>query len=129
MGLTYNCICQNGTAPDVTAYTYTLPYYICQATFGQCINNHPNDAQGQQTCTDNEKCGTLNATAASTSSSSSSASESTATSTASTSGSNSGSSSAAAGSPSNTGAAVATNQQLATGAMAAVLLAAFKLVL
>jgi hypothetical protein len=59
---TYSCICSNGTEPDCTAYMDTLPFYICQATFAQCINAHPNDAAGQATCTSNEKCAALNAT-------------------------------------------------------------------
>jgi hypothetical protein len=115
--------------PDVTAYQQTLPFYICQATYEQCINNHPNDAEGQATCKNNEKCGTLNATAAnSASSSSSSAAASTSasqTSAAASSGTGSASASAASASHSS----IANNQQLATGAFAAILVAAFKLFL
>jgi hypothetical protein len=115
--------------PDVTAYQQTLPFYICQATYQQCINNHPNDAEGQATCKSNEKCGTLNATAAnSASSSSSSAAASTSasqTSAAASSGTGSASASAASASHSS----IANNQQLATGAFAAILVAAFKLFL
>jgi hypothetical protein len=112
----------------VTAYQQTLPFYICEATFEQCINNHPNDAEGQATCTSNEKCGTLNATAANSASSSSAAASSTSasqTSVATSSGTGSASASAASASHSST----ASNQQLATGAFAAILVAAFKLFL
>jgi hypothetical protein len=124
--------------PDCTAFTQTLPFFICQETYSQCIDAHPNDAQGQQTCTDNMQCGTRNATAeaiaqtsaaaaSSASSTSTSASSSTA---ASTGGSASSSSAAATGaSASPTGAAVALSQQVATGACAAVLMAAFKLLI
>jgi hypothetical protein len=118
--------------PDVTAYQQTLPFYICQATFEQCINNHPNDAEGQATCTSNEKCGTLNATAANSGSSGSGSSSSAAasisasqTSAAASSGTGSASASAASASHSS----IANNQELATGAFAAVLVAAFKLFL
>merc|ERR1711939_438884 len=60
---TYSCVCANGTVPDCTAFTQTLPYFICQETYIQCINNNPNDAQAQSVCADNEQCGTRNATA------------------------------------------------------------------
>ena len=56
--LMYQCVCPNGTTPDCSAYTNTIPFFECQETFIQCIAAHPNDAQGQATCTDNEKCGT-----------------------------------------------------------------------
>merc|ERR1712230_103661 len=59
----YICVCANGTVPDCTAFTQTLPYFICQETYIQCINNNPNDAQAQSVCADNEQCGTRNATA------------------------------------------------------------------
>ncbi|ETI28828.1 hypothetical protein G647_01280 [Cladophialophora carrionii CBS 160.54] len=136
---TYTCICANGTVPDCTAFTQTLPFFICQETYSQCIDAHPDDAQGQQTCTENMQCGTRNATAeaiaqtsAAEASSASSTSTSAASSTAaSTGGSASGSASASASetgagaTPSN--AAVPISQQAATGAFAAVLMAAFKL--
>ncbi|KAJ9602332.1 hypothetical protein H2200_013187 [Cladophialophora chaetospira] len=135
---TYTCVCSNGTVPDCTAFAQTLPFFMCQATYQQCINAHPNDAQGQQTCTDNQKCGTRNATAeaiaqtsAAEASSASSTSAASSSAAASSGGSASGSSSASAtgagASASSTGAAVAVSQQIATGAFAAILMAAFKL--
>jgi hypothetical protein len=113
----------------VTAYQQTLPFFICQATYEQCINNHPNDADGQATCKSNEKCGTLNATAANSgsSSSSSAAASSSASQTSAAASSGTGSASASAASASHS--SVANNQQLATGAFAAILVAAFKLFL
>jgi len=60
--LTFSCVCPNGTTPNVSAYKNTLPFFICEENRGQCIARHPNDAAGQQTCKDNAKCGTLNAT-------------------------------------------------------------------
>ncbi|EEP82919.1 predicted protein [Uncinocarpus reesii 1704] len=60
--LTFECVCGNGTAPDVESYKNTLPYFICQANFGQCINRHPNDLDGQRECKEAQKsCGTLDA--------------------------------------------------------------------
>jgi len=113
--------------PDVTAYQQTLPFFICQATYQQCINNHPNDADGQATCKSNEQCGTLNATAASSSSSSAAASSTSASQTSASASSGTGSASASAASASHS--SIANNQQLATGAFAAILVAAFKLFL
>jgi hypothetical protein len=133
---TYSCICADGTVPDCTAYSQTLPFFICQATFSQCINDHPNDAEGQQTCIDDEKCGTKNATAALVSGTSSAASStitsfssSSAAAASGTAGAGGSSSSASASAPTASGAAIATNQQLATGAFAAILVAAFKLLI
>ncbi|KAF7514093.1 hypothetical protein GJ744_004418 [Endocarpon pusillum] len=129
--LTYSCVCSNGTVPDVSAYRDTLPYYICTETFNQCIATHPDDAEGQVTCQENEKCGTLNATAVESSSSDSSASSATsastvATSTSAASGSASAASTASAA-PSN--AAVTVSQQISTTALAALFMTAFKLFL
>ncbi|KAM5471180.1 hypothetical protein MauCBS54593_003520 [Microsporum audouinii] len=82
--LEYSCECQNGTIPQMDLYINSLPWFICQATFGQCIKAHPDDADGQQVCKDNQdKCGKLNATASNGdgSQTSSSSSEPTASST------------------------------------------------
>ncbi|KIW30383.1 hypothetical protein, variant 3 [Cladophialophora immunda] len=135
---TYTCVCANGTVPDCTAFIETLPFYICQETYAQCINNHPNDAQGQATCAQNEQCGTRNATAeaiaqtsaaqASSVSSTSSAPASSHSASAASTGSGSSSASATGSSASATGgAAIGVSQQVATGAFAAVLMAVFKL--
>ncbi|KIW72582.1 hypothetical protein, variant [Phialophora macrospora] len=136
---TYTCICANGTVPDCTAFTQTLPFFICQETYSQCIDAHPNDAQGQQTCTDNMQCGTRNATAeaiAQTSAAEASSATSTSTSASPTAAASTGGGSATSTSASATGAssspnvaAVAISQQVVTGAFAAVLMAAFKLLI
>lgn len=40
-------------------YKSTLPYFVCQENFGQCIANHPDDAEGQKVCKEEQKkCGT-----------------------------------------------------------------------
>jgi len=136
---TYSCVCANGTVPDCTAFAETLPFYICQETYIQCIDNNPNDAQAQSVCASNEVCGTRNATAeaiaaTSAAASSSAASTSSAASSSSASGSataGSGSSASASASASATakssGNAMGLSQHVATGAFAAVLMAAFKL--
>ncbi|KAK2772047.1 hypothetical protein FQN53_004815 [Emmonsiellopsis sp. PD_33] len=59
--LTYECKCQDGKTPDVAKYKNTLPFFICQETFVQCIASHPDDLAGQRKCKENQsKCGTIN---------------------------------------------------------------------
>ncbi|KIW42054.1 hypothetical protein, variant [Exophiala oligosperma] len=131
---TYSCVCANGTVPDCTAFTQTLPYFICQESYIQCINNNPNDAQAQSVCKQNEQCGTRNATAevlsaSSAAASSAAASTSSAAPSSTASASKSGSATAASASASATEShnAAAGMSRVTTGAFAAVLMAAFKL--
>ncbi|CRG89837.1 hypothetical protein PISL3812_06876 [Talaromyces islandicus] len=74
--LSFECTCVNGTVPDVEPYINTIPFFVCQANFDQCIQNNPNDLDGQKACKENAKCGTLKPTSgqASTTSSASSSS-------------------------------------------------------
>jgi hypothetical protein len=77
--LTYNCLCSNGSAPDLADYVDSMPQRICTKSYDLCIAAHPNDQLGQDGCTNNirAKCGTLsiqNFTAAASTSSSASAS-------------------------------------------------------
>ncbi|KAF1912658.1 hypothetical protein BDU57DRAFT_523066 [Ampelomyces quisqualis] len=37
--LTYSCVCDNGVSPNITQYSQTLPFYICQAWGTQCVAN------------------------------------------------------------------------------------------
>jgi hypothetical protein len=129
--LTYSCICSNGTVPDVSAYQDTIPFYICKETFVQCTAAHPDDAEGQDGCKNNQQCGTLNATAIEGSSEESSSSSATsATSMATSASAASGSGAAASGaSATPTNAGIAVSQQVTTGALAAIFLSAFKLLL
>jgi hypothetical protein len=126
--LTYQCVCGNGTAPDVTSFANTLPFFICQQTFIQCIANNPNDAEAQQNCTNNEQCGTRNATAEALAVTQG-AESSTASSTTGGGSSSTGSAttSETAASTSSGSAAVHNVAELSTGAFAVLLAAAFKL--
>jgi hypothetical protein len=45
--LTYTCVCENGIVPNVTQYSQTLPFYICQAWGNNCVKNCGN---GANTC-------------------------------------------------------------------------------
>jgi hypothetical protein len=129
---TYSCVCANGTVPDCTAFSETLPYFLCQATYGQCVAAHPNDSQGQAVCEENQQCGTRNATAEALAATSAAESSSAAETSSSASSSASGSATAASTSASATAsgnAAVGFSQQLTTGAFTALLVAAFKFLL
>lgn len=56
---TFSCECEDGTTPDVSKYKSTLPYFICEETFAQCISNNAGDAAGQKTCKEDKNCGTI----------------------------------------------------------------------
>ncbi|KZF26861.1 hypothetical protein L228DRAFT_265216 [Xylona heveae TC161] len=127
--LQYQCVCTNGSSPDVAAYTGTLPFFICQEYVSQCITNHPNDLDGQTACRKDNPCGTLDPTkvqAASPSSSSSSSVSASATSASST--SSTPSATSATATPSATqkahNAAAGLNVNYATAIFGAALLAA-----
>ncbi|KFZ11461.1 hypothetical protein V501_04746 [Pseudogymnoascus sp. VKM F-4519 (FW-2642)] len=62
--LTYKCLCEDGSTPDLAKYKNTLPDFVCQANFAGCIKAHPNDAVGQGNCKTEiqDTCGTLNIT-------------------------------------------------------------------
>jgi hypothetical protein len=47
--LTYSCVCENGVSPNITQYSQTLPFFICQEWGNQCVN-----ACSSNTCAD--KC-------------------------------------------------------------------------
>ncbi|EPE08152.1 pci domain-containing protein [Ophiostoma piceae UAMH 11346] len=59
--LIYSCLCQNGTAPGLEYYTQTLPTFVCNEAFSECITANANNATGQKACTTDIKdnCGTL----------------------------------------------------------------------
>ncbi|PBP26952.1 PCI domain-containing protein [Diplocarpon rosae] len=62
--LTYNCTCQsNNSAPGLAYYTGTVPTFICEQVFQNCIAAGENDAAAQSVCTKNEvaNCGHLDA--------------------------------------------------------------------
>lgn len=85
--LDWTCLCSNGSSPDIAAYMDTVPYYICEQSYDDCVADNPNDALAQQNCKTQiqDDCGSLNTanyTAASTSSMASSTSSSAPSSTA-----------------------------------------------
>lgn len=121
----------------------TVPFFVCQANFGNCIAAHPDDADGQDKCKKDNQCGTLNATetaakSESESSSSSSSSESSSPSSSSTATlasshqADNSDSTAASSSPSttaNAAAALRMAQEHSTGVFATALLVVMGLIL
>ncbi|KAL2866766.1 uncharacterized protein BJX67DRAFT_127281 [Aspergillus lucknowensis] len=61
--LDFTCTCSNGTDADVALYEDTIPFYVCQENYGQCINLSTTQ-DGDDECTDGlNQCGSLNASA------------------------------------------------------------------
>ncbi|KKY29134.1 hypothetical protein UCRPC4_g00166 [Phaeomoniella chlamydospora] len=127
--LTYECTCSNGTTPDLTAYTNSLPYYICQETYIQCIEDHPNDADGQADCAEAEVCGTLNATSAATSSAAASSTAAASTTLDSSSAAATSAAASATNTSSSSGAVPVIRTDIATAGFAGLLLVAVSLLL
>ncbi|KAI6821875.1 hypothetical protein KC327_g4760 [Hortaea werneckii] len=77
--LTYACICANGLSPNISEYSQTLPYYICQEWTNQCVANcAAADNACASSCRDDHPCGALNPTRVNTSTVSSTMSRTTA---------------------------------------------------
>ncbi|KAL2017706.1 hypothetical protein VTK56DRAFT_1731 [Thermocarpiscus australiensis] len=59
--LDYKCTCSNGTAPGLDYYTQTMPTFICEQAYADCIAANTGNARGQDNCTKTIKdhCGTL----------------------------------------------------------------------
>jgi len=126
--LTFSCVCQSGTTPNISDYGQTLPSLECDEWKGQCVNAHPNNLAGQTFCL-SFTCGDKNASNSGLGpSSGGGAGGSAATSTAASS-----SSSTSATSTSSSSAAAATMIQLGreygTGAMLVGVMAIFGLAL
>ncbi|KAL4919375.1 hypothetical protein BDW62DRAFT_179451 [Aspergillus aurantiobrunneus] len=69
--LEFTCTCSNGTDANVAPYEGTIPFFVCQENYRQCILQS-NTQEGDEVCTDGlNQCGSLNASAPTTTSSSS----------------------------------------------------------
>lgn len=55
--LTYTCVCENGVAPNITEYSQTLPYFICQQWGNNCVANCNGDSTCQSACREDHPCG------------------------------------------------------------------------
>lgn len=59
--LKYECTCANGTAPGLEYYIQTIPTFICEQAFSECVAANTASAKAQDECKANikSKCGTL----------------------------------------------------------------------
>ncbi|KAI1122258.1 hypothetical protein F5Y10DRAFT_271282 [Nemania abortiva] len=62
MALTYGCVCENGMSPNLSEYSLTLPFFICQEWGNQCVTNCAGDSSCASDCRQNHPCGALNPT-------------------------------------------------------------------
>ncbi|KAA8642143.1 uncharacterized protein ATNIH1004_011084 [Aspergillus tanneri] len=68
--LDFTCTCSNGTDADVSPYEQTVPYFVCQENYAQCIQRSTSLNDEDKCKDDRKECGSLNATEGSSSSSS-----------------------------------------------------------
>ncbi|CAG8903988.1 unnamed protein product [Penicillium egyptiacum] len=127
--LKFDCVCSDGSIPDVAPYQQTVPFFVCHATFGQCIKSHPDDIEGQRACKKAvANCGTKNASEVTTTASSS-ASSTLSMATATESSTSETSSVAPASTTSNSAVALGDFTQYSTGLMAGIMFVAARMVL
>lgn len=55
--LSYNCVCADGLRPNVTQYTQTLPFFICQEWGNQCVTACGTDNACSAACRQDHPCG------------------------------------------------------------------------
>ncbi|KAJ5458239.1 hypothetical protein N7475_009627 [Penicillium sp. IBT 31633x] len=130
--LKFTCLCSDDSTPDVSPYKQTVPFYVCEAAYGQCINSHPNDAEGQRACKKNADCGSKNASAESTTSSTTTTTASSTTlalSTSTDSSASATSSVAAASATTNAAVVIGDLTQYSTGLFAGLMFVAARMVL
>lgn len=61
--LTYSCVCSNGISPNISEFSQTLPFFICQEWGTQCVANCGNGNTGcQSSCQADHPCGAQNPT-------------------------------------------------------------------
>ncbi|PLB54275.1 hypothetical protein P170DRAFT_12103 [Aspergillus steynii IBT 23096] len=135
--LDFTCTCGNGSAANVEPYQGTVPYFVCQENFGQCIERS-SSLDEEEKCKDARSgCGSQNASESSSSSSTTTSATSlpTATESSDSSDDDEESSTATRTSSSTGSAATTTNaavrmaQDHATGVLATVFFLALRLTL
>ncbi|KAF2030081.1 hypothetical protein EK21DRAFT_112372 [Setomelanomma holmii] len=104
--LTYSCVCENNVSPNITQYSQTLPFYICQEWGNQCVKGCNGDNTCSNSCRADHPCGAQSPYLGNTSIPSTSTARSTSSSTAKIPVTGFGGSSATATSSPGTGAAV-----------------------
>ncbi len=58
--LTYGCVCGNNLQPNVSEYSLTLPYFVCQEWGNQCVTACGQDNTCSSNCRQDHPCGALN---------------------------------------------------------------------
>ncbi|TGO53984.1 hypothetical protein BOTNAR_0280g00110 [Botryotinia narcissicola] len=61
--LCYSCTCtSNSSSPALQLYTSTIPFFVCEQTYSDCIAAGEDDPTAQEACrvTEEQNCGTLN---------------------------------------------------------------------
>ncbi|KAF2682752.1 hypothetical protein K458DRAFT_405499 [Lentithecium fluviatile CBS 122367] len=119
--LNYSCVCDDGSSPNITKYTQTMPYFVCTEWGTQCVKAcGTSDPSCADSCRADHPCGAQdpvkpNATASASSSTSSSTASQTSTEAAAT---NTGLLGESSGSNSNgTGGAMAIGASFGTLAL------------
>ncbi|KAL7787849.1 hypothetical protein V8C37DRAFT_389775 [Trichoderma ceciliae] len=55
--LQYGCLCGNNKQPNISEFTLTLPFFICQEFVVQCRTNCGSDSTCASDCAQNNPCG------------------------------------------------------------------------
>ncbi|ORY54563.1 uncharacterized protein BCR38DRAFT_453499 [Pseudomassariella vexata] len=58
--LTYGCLCGNNLQPNVSEYSLTLPYFVCQEWGQQCVKACGSDNTCSSSCIQDHPCGAQN---------------------------------------------------------------------
>ena len=128
--LEWNCVCTDGSSPNISDYANTMPFYICEEWRSQCTAAHPDDLEGQMEC-QSVICGSKNASALASSSDDEDEDEDEDSSSSTSSDSSTATSSSDAETASETGAAIALSlaHNYGTATLVVALMATFGLVL
>ncbi|KAL7620381.1 hypothetical protein AAE478_009376 [Parahypoxylon ruwenzoriense] len=60
--LTYGCVCGDNRQPNVSEYSLTLPYFVCQEWGDQCVRGCGQDNACASSCREDHPCGAQNPT-------------------------------------------------------------------
>lgn len=55
--LSYTCVCDNGVSPNITQYSQTLPFFICQEWGNQCVKACGGNSKCADACRADHPCG------------------------------------------------------------------------
>lgn len=57
--LTYGCVCGDGLQPNISEYSLTLPFFVCQEWGNQCVTGCGRDSACASSCRQDHPCGAL----------------------------------------------------------------------